>query len=173
MTHNLAIKRRRVPLMLLVGACLLWAVTPAAAQTVSVNTSTGLTAEGAPLALHGYDPVAYFTHGEPRLGLAEHSLVHDGATYRFVGQQHLKTFREDPERFLPAFGGFCAYGVSVGAKFDGDPHVWKIVDNQLFLNLNPAIQELWEKDLRGNIEEADAHWPRIRDRDPATLKPGG
>ena len=145
----------------------------AVAQTHQVNASAGLTAQGAPLALRGYDPVSYFEDGEPRMGTAEHSAVHEGVTYRFATKKNLRTFEANPDRYLPEYGGFCAYGVSVGAKFDGDPLVWKIVDGKLYLNLNPEIQKAWNEDVSGAIRKADGHWPKIRSAAPETLKPQG
>lgn len=57
-----------------------------------------------------------------------------------------------------------SYGVSVGKKFDGDPLVYKVVDGSLYFNRNPKIQETWEDDLSGNIEEAAENWTKIRDK---------
>lgn len=145
----------------------------AMAQNHDLNVSAGLTAQGAPLALRGYDPVSYFVSGEPRPGKAEFSTAHGGATYRFGSKQNLQRFESDPDRYLPQYGGFCAYGVSVGAKFDGDPLVWKIVDGKLYLNLNPEIQKAWDADISGAIRKADGHWPKIRNAAPDTLKPQG
>jgi YHS domain-containing protein len=134
-----------------------------------VNVAPGRTLKGPGIALHGYDPVAYFTVGKPVQGSAEYSVVHAGATYRFANAANLAAFRADPAKYIPAFGGYCAYGVSVGAKFDGDPRFWKIVDGKLYLNLNKQIQKTWLKDVPGNIKKARKAWPRIIHRDPAAL----
>jgi len=135
-----------------------------------INTSTGLTAAGAPLALRGYDPVAYFAEGRARVGTAAISAVHNGAAYSFASQENKEKFEKSPERFVPEFGGFCAFGASVGAKFDGDPTLFRVVEGKLYLNLNPDIQKTWEKDLAGNIRKAEENWTRIRDKAPAELK---
>ena len=134
-----------------------------------VNVSSGLTANGPGLAVHGYDVVAYFTEDQPVIGRAKFSTVHNDATYRFASRANLEAFKADPETYLPQYGGFCAYGVSVGAKFDGDPRLWKIVAGKLYLNLNEEIQVLWEKDIPGHIEDADDHWTNIADKTPAEL----
>ena len=146
---------------------------PPQAQAQAVNVSDGLTAQGAPLALRGYDPVAYFVAGEPRLGHAAHATVHGGATYRFASQENLAKFGKNPAAYLPQYGGFCAYGVSVGAKFDGDPNVWEIVDGKLYLNLNPEIQKIWSTQTEAAIEKADRHWKTIADAEAASLAPQG
>jgi YHS domain-containing protein len=134
------------------------------------NVSQGLTEKGVPLAMHSYDPVAYFTEGKPVLGVAAHTAVFDGAAYRFSSEENQRAFEKDPTHYVPAYRGFCAYGVAEGAKFDGDPRVFSLVDGRLYLNLNPDIQALWNKDRAGNIKMAEGNWPGIRDKDPAELK---
>lgn len=136
---------------------------------VAVNTTQGLTLAGPGLALRGYDPVAYFTEGQAVLGTATYTATYNGATYRFATQAHLETFKANPGQYVPQYGGFCAFGVGVGAKFDGDPALWKIVDEKLYLNLSPDIQEQWEKDIPGHITQADKNWPGIKDKAPAEL----
>lgn len=133
------------------------------------NTSTGMTLAGAPLAIHGYDPVAYFTEGRARIGDAGFTATHDGAAYRFATAANKETFEKDPERYLPQYGGFCAFGVSVGAKFDGDPTLWRIVDDRLYFNLNRDIQTMWLKDIPTNINKADRNWSKIREKTPSEL----
>ncbi|MEZ4290158.1 MAG: YHS domain-containing (seleno)protein [Myxococcota bacterium] len=75
----------------------------------------------------------------------------------------------EPARYLPAYGGCCAYGVSVGKKFVGDPDVWKIVDGRLYTDLDPEIQKTWLGDVPGYIRKAERSWQAIRDADPASL----
>jgi YHS domain-containing protein len=133
----------------------------AAFASDEVNVSRGATLPGPGLAVHGFDVVAYFTEGRPTPGSAEHSVAHGGATYRFASAENLAAFEADPERYVPAYGGFCAYGVSVGKKFDGDPRLWRIEAGRLYLNLNPKIQKTWLEDVDGNIEKADRQWGRI------------
>jgi hypothetical protein len=135
-----------------------------------VNTITGLTLEGGPLALRGYDPVAYFTEGRAVLGKPTVMAKFDGAVYQFSSETNKQAFEKDPARYVPQYGGFCAYGVSLRAKFDSDPAVFKIVDGKLYLNLNRDIQKTWEKDVAGNLRKADQNWNRIRDVAPLQLK---
>ena len=141
----------------------------AASGADAVSSSNGLTAAGGPLAIHGYDAVSYFQEGGPKRGLAAFSTKHGGAVFRFASRANLRAFVRSPERYAPRFGGFCAYGVSVGKKFDGDPLIYRIVDGELFFNLNPEIQTTWEDDLAGNIAKAEELWPQIRDKEAADL----
>ena len=128
------------------------------------NVSAGLTGAGAPLAIHGYDPVAYFTAGLPTQGSAKFTATHGGAAYRFASEANKKAFESNPTKYLPQFGGFCAFGVTVERKFDGDPRVFEVVDGKLYLNLNPDIQAMWRKDTRGNIRKAEKNWTALRSK---------
>ena len=69
--------------------------------------------------------------------------------------------RRTRRSIVPAYGGFCAFGVSVGKKFDGDPNLWKIEDGKLYLNLNEEIYATFLKDLDSNIEKAEKNWTKI------------
>ena len=138
--------------------------TSALAAGVEINaSSTGL-------ALQGYDPVAYFTDGAPTKGSYKITSVFNDATYRFVLEEHKAAFEKNPEAYLPAYGGYCAFGTAMGFKFDGDPNHWKIVDNTLYLNLSQDIQQRWEGDIPGFIQNANVNWTDIADKDPADLQ---
>jgi YHS domain-containing protein len=119
--------------------------------------------------LSGYDPVAYFTDAKPARGSGYHVTVHDGVTYAFASEEHKKLFTADPPKYLPAYGGYCAYGVAKGKKFVADPEVWKVVGGKLYLNLDKNIQNKWEQDIPGHIKKADTNWSDIRNRAPGDL----
>ena len=142
---------------------------PVVTTGIDVNTTQGLTLAGPGLALRGYDPVAYFTEGKPVIGKAAYTATYRNATYQFASEANLQAFQANPETYVPQYGGFCAFGVAVGAKFDGDPELWKVVDDKLYLNLNPDIQEQWEQNIPGHIGKANKHWPIIKDTAPANL----
>jgi len=143
--------------------------TPSAFAADEINTVPGLTTAGAPLALHGYDPVAYFKDGKPVQADGSIAVAHGGAAYYFASEANKAAFVAEPAKYLPQFGGHCAYGVSVGKKFDGNPLVWKIVDDKLYLNLNPEIAKTFAKDVPGNIKKADTNWKTIAGKSPASL----
>ena len=143
---------------------LLGAVTPLAAHAADqLNVSKGATLAGPGLAAHGYDVVAFFTDGQAEIGSDKYAVAHAGGTYRFVSQAHLDAFKADPGKYAPAYGGFCAYGVALGKKFDGDPRYWKIVDGKLYLNYDRDVQAKWEKDIPGFITSANRNWPGALD----------
>ena len=66
------------------------------------------------VAIKGYDPVAYFTKGAPVRGSKTHSLKHAGVEWRFSSAENKTAFAANPAKYMPAYGGYCAYGVSRG-----------------------------------------------------------
>jgi YHS domain-containing protein len=116
------------------------------------------------LAVQGYDLVAYFEDHKPIKGSDEFSFKHEAATYHFASKAHLNAFKKSPEKYLPQYGGFCAYGVSRGYAVGIDPDAWSIVDGKLYLNYSPKVQKTWNEDKPGYIKKADANWPSIVDK---------
>ena len=90
-----------------------------------------------------------------------------GVTYLFASEDNKKKFEANPQKYIPAYGGYCAFGVTEGKKFATDPEAWKIVDGKLYLNLDKDAQAEWGKDVPGNIRKADSIWPRIKDTPPS------
>lgn len=113
------------------------------------------------LAIEGYDPVGYFTEGAPTPGDSGITYEHNGARYRFASTANRDAFAEDPEAYLPAYGGYCAWAVSQGYTADIDPDAWVIHDDRLYLNFNQRIGRRFRGDIDANIERADANWPGL------------
>ena len=135
------------------------AVVPAAAGPDVNATITGL-------ALRGYDPVAYFIDGKPIPGDYRITARYNEATYRFASQEHKILFETNPVKYLPQYGGFCAFGAAQGVKVDGDPAVWKIVDDKLYLNLAPPVYDRWSANIPGYVKSANDNWPSLKDKAP-------
>ena len=110
-----------------------------------------------PLAIQGYDPVAYFTDGKPVRGTAEFEYQWDEHTYRFANAQHRELFKADPVRYAPQFGNYCAMALALGKIVKADPEIWLISDSKLYVFGSPAPKgpELFQKDLAGNITKAN------------------
>ncbi|MGH7850866.1 MAG: YHS domain-containing (seleno)protein, partial [Thermodesulfobacteriota bacterium] len=120
--------------------------------------------EVATVGVGGYDPVSYFTGPKPVRGNGRYTAEYQGVTYLFANETDKTAFEKEPAKYLPAFGGYCAYGVAKGKKFWGDPEVWEIVDGTLYLNLDKSIQQEWDKDKPGYIKKADGNWGAIKDK---------
>jgi YHS domain-containing protein len=136
-------------LALLVGA------TPADAGVI--NASSGV-------AIKGYDPVAYFEQERAMPGSPAYRYTWGGVVWRFASDDNRKKFIADPDKYAPQYGGYCAYAVAKGTTADVDPTVWSVVDGKLYLNQSEKVRKLWVRDILGYIEEADANWPKIRDK---------
>ncbi len=116
------------------------------------------------IAVGGYDVVAYFTENRAVAGNSEHSVAYKNeATYYFSSQANKQAFQQSPERYLPEYGGFCAFAMASGDKAKTDPEAWTILDGKLYLNYNKSVRERWLKDPSGFIRSADHHWPTVKD----------
>ncbi len=119
--------------------------------------------------LAGHDVVAYFTEGEPVVGSANYTATYNGAIYRFSTEKNRDSFRADPARYAPQYGGFCAYGMTFGKKFEIDGKAFKIVEGKLYVNKNLQVAKEWVKDIPGHITEADGYWPRVENTPASEL----
>ena len=137
------------------------------AQAFGASPDLNLDSNG--LALRGYDPVSYFSDNRAEPGNSGISAEHGGATYYFSNENNRDEFLREPRLYEPHYGGFCAYGVAVGQKFDGDPEVFMIVEGKLYLQLDRATQTLWKAELNKNIAIADRTWPVIKPIPAAAL----
>lgn len=117
------------------------------------------------LALGGYDVVQIFEYQEVKAGLASHQFEYEGAVWCFSNAENLKLFQTSPSRYKPAYGGFCAYGISQGYKAPTKIHLFEVVDNILYFNFSPYIKRFWIKHQAFLIDKADDEWFSIR-KDP-------
>lgn len=113
------------------------------------------------LAVSGFDVVSYFTgDGVPVEGSEEFTVRYQGYDYRFASAENADTFIADPDKYAPAYGGYCAWAIGANdALAPGDPKVYKIVEGKLYLNFNEQVAENWNKDIPGFIAKADTNYP--------------
>lgn len=145
-----------IPLLLIIA--LFAARSSALAASVKTPVAAVNTASGT--GVKGYDPVAYFTLGQPTPGLEQYTYQWKGVTYRFASADNLNRFKADPEKYLPEYGGYCAYAMAINRIADIDPSRWAIVDGKLYLNNNFLSYDLWSLNKSGNIAAADRNWPQ-------------
>ncbi|MDH3727268.1 MAG: YHS domain-containing protein [Myxococcales bacterium] len=113
-------------------------------------------------AIRGYDAVAYFTEKKPVKGDKRFLFRWRDADWSFASADNLERFREDPDRYAPQFGGYCAYGMSKGSYGSTDPNAWTIHEGKLYLNYSTGVRETWGKDIDRNIKRAEDHWRRLQ-----------
>lgn len=111
--------------------------------------------------INGYDPVAFFTDNKPVKGNASYSYNYEDATYYFASQEHLDLFKNNPEKYKPQFGAWCAYAVSLGRTAPIDVKTFSIVNGRLVIQHNQKAVRGWNEDVQGNLKLADRYWPRV------------
>ena len=131
------------------------------AQNFKANHNT----DDSKIALLGYSSVSYLDLGIAQKGVKEYKATYEGLAYYFTSNDQKKTFEENPTKYLPQYGGYCAFGVSVGAKFRADPNKFVVKDGKYFLflyDLEVDAQQLW---LASNHEKlvakADGNWNKL------------
>lgn len=142
--------------------CLVIALVLSMSVSVIAGSKSQTNSNWRGLAIHGYDPVAYFADGKPVEGKSEFQIKWKGATWRFASAEHREMFKADPEKYAPKYGGYCAWAVAHGSTADVDPkNAWKISEGNLYLNYSSKIQNEWKQDIPGYILKADANWPGV------------
>lgn len=116
------------------------------------------------VALNGYDPVTYFK-GKPLEGSESYSYSHKGIIYLFTDSRNRAMFIQEPEKYEPAYGGWCAYAMGeTGEKVKVDPETFKIIDGRLYLFYNfwgNNTLTSWNKNERTLRLNADKNWKKI------------
>lgn len=136
------------------------------------NVSTGTTLSGAGVALRGDDVVSLATGLEVATGYAKYTVERDGVAYYFASEETMKQFEADPERYMPQYGGFCAFGVAIGKKLDAAPRYADIVDGKLYVFLNAVAFGKYNEDKAGTLAKAEQNWPAMHHL-PVTEVNGG
>ncbi|HUB11284.1 MAG TPA: YHS domain-containing (seleno)protein [Acetobacteraceae bacterium] len=141
------------------SACL---IVLAASQWAPVTRSAA--GDEVPLAIQGYDPVAYFTDAKPVRGRPETTYDWDGYRYRFATDQHRQLFQADPARYAPQFANLCAMALTRGDFVEANPAYWLISDGKLYLFGKPNGPALFRQGLTQHIAQAKQNEPHILSR---------
>ena len=121
------------------------------------------------LAVKGYDVTEYFLSGTASKGSEKYQHRHQGVTYFFANEKNKSLFIENPERYKPEFGGYCAYGLAMDVDQNGyppgkypiDPKTFKIINGKLYLFYNENgynFLKVWETNEKVNLERANESW---------------
>ena len=130
------------------------------AQT-DYNTKKGAVASG-------YDVVAYFSN-QVKKGSKKLTVKHDGVSFRFSSEENLKLFKENPEKYTPQYGGYCAYAVAEkNKKMYIDPEFYEIRDGKLYLFYDPwigsALESWQEGDVAKRQKKGDSNWETLKNK---------
>ena len=110
--------------------------------------------------------MAYFAEGKPVKGKEGLKYRWRGADWHFSSTENRARFEQNPSKYAPQYGGYCAYAMSDGKYAPIDPDEWTIRDGKLYLNYSNRIQKKWLKDVGRYIERADAQWAKLQASNP-------
>jgi YHS domain-containing protein len=112
--------------------------------------------------LRGYDVVAYFRQGKPLKGNPTIESTYQGVTYLFASAANKADFDKDPAKYVPRYGGFCAYGVANGviSGLEG-ADAFTVYKGKLYLGGNQDALKSFKTNIDDNIEKADAYWREV------------
>lgn len=131
------------------------------AQSIDYNTKKGY-------AINGYDVVAYFDD-KPQSGSAKYVATYDSVKYKFLNQENLNKFTSEPIKYIPQYGGYCAYAVAVaGKKVTVDPETYEIRNGKLYLFYNSwgnNTLESWKEESPDTLRaKADKNWEKVKNK---------
>ena len=109
-------------------------------------------------AILGYDTVSYFNQNKPLKGLKTYQVNYSDATWYFSNKENKQKFLANPKKYIPQYGGYCAYAMSVGFIVSSDPYAFTIKNDKLYLNYSKDVRKKWLKDADNYIKEADVNW---------------
>ena len=131
------------------------------ALPVFAQNKTLLNLDKTGVAIQGYDPVAFFTDNKPVKGDPKFLAKRDGAIYFFASPEHKALFLQNPAKYEPQFGGYCAYGVSRNKLVEIDVDAFQIVDGKLLLQYSKGVRDDFNEDAKANLARANANWPGL------------
>ena len=111
-------------------------------------------------ALQGYDPVAFHSPGKAVKANPYIFTEYAGYNFLFSSEENKTAFIKDPEKYLPAFGGYCAFGIGLGVFFPVEIDTWEIIDGKLVLNYSHDIKAKFHEDTKGNLQKAKENWAK-------------
>jgi YHS domain-containing protein len=129
-----------------------------------VGSPPSVADEKVPLAIKGYDPVAYFTLDKAVLGKSVIEYEWDEQRYRFASGEHRELFKADPLRYAPQFTNFCAMALARGEVHEANPEYWLVSDGKLYLFGGPSGWERFRRDPGANIPKANDNRDLVRNR---------
>jgi len=127
----------------------------AAAERIVVDRHTGL-------AIGGFDPVAYFVEAEAVLGRGEFEYALADTVWRFRNEGNRAAFVDNPEVYTPRFGGYDPVALAREVGVEGNPRVWLIVENRLYLFYSLEARAAFADNFRTIVEAAARNWPAVQ-----------
>jgi len=136
---------------------------PGVADPIATVTSEQIVIDpNSGLAISGFDPVAYFTDGAALAGKSAFEQVVAGAAWRFRNAGNRAAFVADPDIYMPRFGGHDPVAVARGVAVAGNPLVWLISGERLYLFYTPEARDQFAGNPEATAAAAELQWPAVR-----------
>jgi YHS domain-containing protein len=134
----------------------------AAAREAKASETARVNVDSKGVILKGYDAVAFFRQGKPVKGHPGIESTYQGATYLFASIADKADFDKDPAKYVPQYGGFCAYGVANGITTGtSDPDAFAVYNGKLYICGNQAALKSFKSNIDSNIDKADTNWRQL------------
>lgn len=102
-------------------------------------------------------------------GTIDYQYIYNSYTHYFINKTNMKLFKKDPDYYLPAYGGYCAWGIA--GEYCPDYYwgkdclgpsanwgIWTIQNERLYLFLKQTAKDNFMNDIDTNIQNGDERW---------------
>ena len=117
------------------------------------------------LSIQGYDAVSYFSlnkNDNAIKGSPKFSYKWEGAVWYFSSAANLEKFKSNPKKYIPEYGGYCAYAAARNYLYKIDPNAWAMKNGKLYLNASKGLRSTWLKNIDNEISRANTNWPHLQ-----------
>ncbi|SDN73054.1 YHS domain-containing (seleno)protein [Afipia sp. GAS231] len=115
------------------------------------------------LAIAGFDAVAYFTESQAIQGVPDFEAAESGTVWRFRNEGNRASFVSHPEVYGPRFGGYDPVDIGRGVTYAGNPRIWLIVDQRLYLFGREDSRDAFAANPARFLKDAEARWPVLEE----------
>lgn len=110
------------------------------------------------VAMEGYDMTIFHTQKKAQLGDVRLNYKYGETNWFFTSSRNQKQFASKPQKFIPRFGGYCAYTMSKGFTYPPDPKVWHIDKRKIYFFKDEESKKIALEDWDNILENANMHW---------------
>lgn len=116
----------------------------------------------------GYDVVAYFNNNAVE-GKNKFTTTYDGIKFKFSSEKNVAIFKKNPQKYIPQYGGFCAYAMGKDAeRVSINPKTYEIRDGKLYLFYDSFFNNTfkdWKKEGPEKLQKkADENWGKLKNK---------
>ncbi|CAN0431229.1 unnamed protein product [Pylaiella littoralis] len=134
----------------------------------TLTTTEDCTADTSLPVLGGVDVVSFWALSEEEAPVrGTPTLMAPFGDYRFFFSsiENLRAFERNPVKYIPAYGGFCSYGVAAESVWNvdnlgpfSDPSEWKIYGGKLYIFRSRLPKLKWSLAPKEFVEAANVIW---------------